>query len=195
VGDYTVITDVGNSLVRLLQKNMVPEPVSKPEMIGLCAPNDPGDFQLTLYLYHIEENGEFRQTSMITEGANKFRYPPMSLKLYFLLTSHSKTGINSRSADESMIIGRAMQVFYDNAVIASDNLEGVLRENGEGIQITFNKLSYEELQRIWSFPNTPYKLSVGYVVQPVLLSSTKTREVKRVTEADFTMDVFEGKRK
>ncbi|MGI6778028.1 MAG: DUF4255 domain-containing protein [Acetivibrionales bacterium] len=194
MGEYTVITDVGTSLIRLLQKNMIPEPIDKPEMIGLCSPNDPGDFQLTLYLYHIEENGDYRQNSMINENVNRLRYPPLSLKLYYLLTSHSKTGVYSRNADESMILGRAIQILHDNAVITPENLEGTLRDSGEGIQITFNKLTYEELQRIWAFPNIPYKLSVGYIVEPVLLNSRKTREVKRVTEADFSLDVYEGER-
>ena len=194
MADYTVINDVGNSLIKLLQNNMLPEPITKLEMIGLCGPNDPGDFQLTLHLYHIEENGEFRQNSMISEQVDKFRYPPMSLKMFYLLTAHSKTGIGSKSSDESMILGRAMQVFHDHPVIPAEQLEGGLRDHGESIQVVFNKLSYEELQRIWAFPNTAYKISLGYIVQPVLLNSTKTRKVKRVTEADFILGIHERKK-
>lgn len=195
MGDYTVLTDVGASLIKLLRENMTPVPVSKPEMIGLCSPGDAEDFQLTLHLYHIEENGEFRRNTMIMENADKLRYPPMSLRLYYLMTAHSKTGVNTRSTDEGMILGRAMQILYDNAVIEPENLEGSLRDHEEGIRITFNKLSYEELQRIWAFPNVPYKLSVGYVVQPVLLNSNKVRKVKRVVEADFSLDTYERKEK
>lgn len=192
MGDYTVLTDVGSSIVKLLQEHMTPEPISKPEKIGLCSPADPGDFQLTLYLYYVEENGDFRQNGMITENLNKMRYPPLSLKLHYLLTAHSKTELHTRSIDESKILGKAMQVLFDNNVLAGSRLEGGLKENRDGIQINMNKLTFEELQKIWAFPGAPYKLSVSYSVQPVLMNSTRMREIKRITDAQINLHQYGG---
>ena len=51
---YTVISDVSDTLVNLLREQLVPEPIKKQVNIGLCSPADKGDFQLTLYLYNID---------------------------------------------------------------------------------------------------------------------------------------------
>lgn len=55
---YTAISEVGNSLVELLRREMTPEPVSKPELIGLCSPYEPEDFQLTVFLFHCEQENQ-----------------------------------------------------------------------------------------------------------------------------------------
>jgi hypothetical protein len=174
--------DVGNSIVELLKRELTPEPIDKPEKVGLCSPNEPEDFQLTVHLYHIEENGNYRQNDMMIENKNRMRYPPLSLKLHYLITAHSKGKGSAKSEDEGRILGRVMQCLYDHSVIESNLLQGSLKEQEEGIRIAFNQMSYDELQRIWAYPNKPYKLSLSYMVEPVLLNSTRTRNVKRVTD-------------
>jgi hypothetical protein len=194
MGDYTLISDIGNTLVKLLQKNMVPEPVGKPEMIGLCSPNEPGEFTLTAFLYHIEESGEYRRNEMIAEATNKLRYPPVSLKLNYLVTAHSKAALSSRCLDENLILGRVIQTFNDNRTFELIQQDGTVRESDETLQIEYNNLSYDELRKIWSFTNAPYKLSLSFTVKPVLIDSKRTREVRRVAEAEFTLEMQRKKR-
>lgn len=188
VASYSVLMDVGNSMVDLLKRELTPEPIDKAEMIGLCSPNEPENFQLTVHLYHIEENGNYRQNNMMVENKNSMRYPPLSLKLYYLITAHSKGKGSVKSEDESRILGRVMQCLNDHSVIESNLLQGSLKEQEEGIRISFNQLSHDDMQRIWSYPNTPYKLSVGYTIEPVLLNSTRTRSIKRVTDVRIDLD-------
>lgn len=80
---YTAIADVGLSLTKMLQESLTPEPIKKLEKIGLCSPAERGDFQLTLYLYNIEESGEYRINTMIDKADGSQMYPP---KTFFFIT-------------------------------------------------------------------------------------------------------------
>ena len=52
--EYTAIYEAGESLAALLRSELTPEPVAKKEHIGLCEPQSPEDFQLTIWIYNIE---------------------------------------------------------------------------------------------------------------------------------------------
>jgi hypothetical protein len=160
---------------------MVPEPVSKPEIIGLCSPAEKGDFVVTVYLYSIEESGESRNNQMRSMGTGQLQYPPMAVYLDYLITAHSTADLQSRMLDENRILGRVMQIFHDNAIIKGSLLQGCLAEKNEPVRISLKKINVDEMSRIWNFPNIPYKLSVVYRVGPVDLESTRTRSTRRVT--------------
>lgn len=104
---YTAISEVGNSLVELLRREMTPEPVSKPELIGLCSPYEPEDFQLTVFLFHCEQENQ-AQPGFVQESRDVQRKAPLRLRLNFLITPHSKAPVQNRAADELRILGRAM---------------------------------------------------------------------------------------
>ena len=54
MAEYTAIFEAAEAVAELLRREMTPEPISKPELIGLCTPFEPEDFQLTVYLYALE---------------------------------------------------------------------------------------------------------------------------------------------
>lgn len=173
MGGYTAVADASNTILKLLRDNMLPEPIPGPEMIGLCSPAEKGDFRLGLYLYSTRENGEFNNTR--TPGV-----PPLSLSLYYLLTAYSTAELKSRAYDEYCILGRAMQVMNDNGIVGNSALQGTLAENNEELRIKLNYLSPDEMSKIWTFPDVPYRLSVGYIVGPVTISAGGGGDVRRV---------------
>ena len=182
IGGYTILADVGSSILKLLRDNMTPEPIPKQEMIGLASPADKGDFRLTMYLYSINEVGEFIYPEMRNVGLGLQQYPPLVVNLYYLLTAYSTAELNSRALDEHRILARSIQVIYDNAVLRDSVLQGVAAERNEEIRITRNNLSIEQLTDIWNrFVNVPYKLSMAYIVGPVNIDSTRIKETRRVT--------------
>lgn len=187
IADYTVISDVGNTLLKLLRDKMPVELISQREQISLCSPNEQGDSRLSLFLYNIRESGEFRPNQMINRGTGDLQYPPMSLELYYLITAHSKAELHSRSEDESMIIGKTMQILHDHSILRGSYLEGSLAEKNEEIKITLDNLHTDVLIRLWNFPNTPYKLSLSYAVGPVLLDSKRKKATKRVKEVEINV--------
>ncbi|UUZ86868.1 DUF4255 domain-containing protein [Paenibacillus sp. P26] len=186
-----MIADVGHTLVKLLREHLTPVLLSQPESIGLASPTDKGDFQLTLFLYSIQENADNRRTEMIGRGTNTLQFPPMALNLYYLITCHSASEISTRSLDEQRIMGKVMQVFHDHAVLRGADLQGSLAGSDEEIRIMPHPISMETAVSLFS--DTPYKLSLGYMAGPVYLDSTRTKQTKRVADAHFQLEEREGR--
>lgn len=185
IGDYSVIADVGQTLIGLLRDKMTPEPIPQPELIGMASPADKGDLALSLYLYSIKENGESRRTSMVDKGGGNLQYPPLSLDLFYLLTAHSNADPQFRVLDEQRIMGKALQVLYDHSILRGANLKGALAAGNEEIRVAMESLSADQLTGFWKFGDAPYKLTVGYRVGPVLLDSTRVKTVARVVEREI----------
>lgn len=164
---------------------MPSELIMHPEQIGLGSPSDPGDLRLCLFLYNIRENGEARKTAMIRKSTGELQYPPLSLELYYLFTAYSKAEMHARAQDEARILGKVMQIMYDNAIIQPYYLQGSLAEKNEEVRVTLDNLHTDVMIKLWNFPNTPFKLSLSYVVGPVMLDSKRTKQTKRVQEVEF----------
>ncbi|MUT67115.1 DUF4255 domain-containing protein [Paenibacillus sp. NEAU-GSW1] len=184
---YTAIADAGASLLRLLRDNMTPDPIPRPDLIGLSSPREAGDLALSLFLFNVTENGEARRTSMQDRGG-VLQYPPQTLDLYFLLTPHSNADRLTRSLDEQRILGKAMQTLYDNSIVKAPYLEGALAESGETLRISHASLDSDELLKLWQFGDMAYKLSTVYRVGPVLLDSNRTKSVSRVVERQIVLE-------
>ncbi|MDB5053996.1 MAG: hypothetical protein JWM44_2046 [Bacilli bacterium] len=184
IGQYTVIADVGMSLIQLLRENMVPEPVLQPEFIGLSSPIDKGDLSLSLFLYQIKESAD-RQTQMLSRGAGTLQFPPMTVELYYLLTAHSAAELQTRTLDEHRILGRALQVLYDHSILKNSALQGSLADTNEELRIVMESLPLDTMLTL--FPNIPYKLSVCFSVGPVYIDSTRVKATKRVIERDISI--------
>lgn len=187
MGYYTSIADVGAMMVKLLKENMCPEPILHPEHIGLASPADKGELSLSLFLYNIRESGEYRGNEVIVNNSGAIQYPPLSLNLYYLMTAHSSSDVTSRSYDESRILGRAMQVFFDNPILVKTSQFGGMTDSQEEVRIMLNNMPMEEMMKLWTFPNLPLKLSVGYMVGPVNIDSTRIKSKARVTRFDTTI--------
>jgi hypothetical protein len=69
------------------------------------------------------------------------------------------------------LLGRAMQVLYNNAVLSGSQLQGQLAGTVEALQITLSPLTIEERARVWYAIQKPYRLSVTYEVRVVNLDA------------------------
>lgn len=182
MAEYTAVYEAAAAVVELLRREMTPEPISKPELIGLCPPFEPEDFQLTVHLYHLEEENHRREPAYgyRQEGLESQRYAPLPLNLHLIITAHSKAVVMTRAADEQRLLGRAMQVIRDHPDL-TPYLSGSIAGAQEPVRLTLEKaLTAEQLMRVWSGANKPYKLSFGCVVNTVFIDSERTRAVARV---------------
>ena len=181
MADFSIISDVSNEVLKLLRENICPELIQSPESIALAAPTDKNaDFQLGLYLYDIQELREYQNLDMIRLRGNQAQYPPKPLNLFFALYMNTKSPMMSNVENEQRILGRAMQVLMDHAILYET------AENDEtSASITLLPMSYEEKTKIWSVLSIPYQLGIYFSVAPVLLSSRRIRSFKRVVAAEF----------
>ncbi|MFC5406962.1 DUF4255 domain-containing protein [Cohnella soli] len=173
-------------MLKLLREQLSPDPVPRPDLIGMASPVDKGDLVLSLYLCSIRENGEARRNELQPQGGT-LKFPPLAVDLQYLLTAHSTADLHTRTLDEHRVLGKAMQALYDNSVLRGAYLEGSLAESNEELRITSENYSSEQLTQLWQFGDNPYKLSLAYRVGPVLLESNRVKPVTRVLERNITL--------
>lgn len=185
MGSYTAISDTGKTIVEFLRQKCVP-PVAKSELIGLCSPDDTGNFSLCVCLYDIDESTDMHMGRDIVVDETHVQAPPSFLNLHYMIYTALKSDINIRAIDEQRILGRVYQAFSDSKMI-TENLQGTLADNAENVNITFENKPYDEKIKVWTAFNLPPRTSLFYKVNMVMIESTNVKEVKRVTDADITL--------
>ena len=117
---------------------------------------------------------------MIRLRGNMTQYPPKPLTLYFALYMNTKSQLMSNVENEQRILGRAIQVLMDHAILYDTG-----EDEDTSASITLLPLSYEEKTKISSVLSIPYQLGIYFSVSPVLLSSRRIRSFRRVVAAEF----------
>lgn len=188
LAEYTAIYEAANALVELLRANMTPEPVSKRELISLCSPYESENNQLTVYLFHIDEDQHSTQQGYFQQGENLQRAYPTGLTLSFLITAQSKAPTQLREADQYRMLGNVVQILHDHPIIESEYLTGSLKDSGASLHILIERLPHEQMVKIWNNSSMPYKLSLVVKLTGVSIDSERTRHVKRVESVDIGVD-------
>ena len=132
--------------------------------------------QINLFLYATEVNPAFRNDPM--PGAvppGRPGPPPLALVLRYLITAY---GDNSIDFSVHEILGRAMLVLHDNAILSNTQISGLDPEAGlsdqyEKIKITPLPLSLDDMSKLWTSFQSDYRLSAAYEVSVVLIESGK----------------------
>lgn len=178
------ISDVSQTMLNLLTESL------DGVKVELRSPKEPdADTHLTLFLYKVIENPflknaeEFPQTISVN-GALVQNSPPMTVDLYYILTAHAA---QLGAIEAHRALSRAMRVFYDHGVLRGSLLRTLDADRGLApdtvLRITLNPISLEDMTKLWSvFPDTPYEVSVTYLVTPVEIQSARTLETAPVVD-------------
>jgi hypothetical protein len=192
---YTVIGSVSETLKQLLwaqfqADTQITTVISDEQRISLEPPfkflkdsDETTQNCLSIYLYRVVENGDMKNRPLELREKNRLEYPPLSLNLFYLITPLT-TGI----ATDHLLLGRTMQVLYDNAILQGSNLEGVLADTTEELRVILNPISIEDITRIWSGFMRPYRLSVSYEVKVVYIDSERQKGTEQIRrkQLEFT---------
>lgn len=181
MSDYNAISDVGKTLIQLLEDNIEDASLIGENQITLSSPEEiEPDKKLSLFLYQVTENAYLKNEELHSLNTKKLKYPPLTLSLFYLVTPHTKN-----MDSDHVILGKVMQIFHDNSILRGSVLKDSLV--GDELRLILNPLSTEELNKIWTVisKTKTYKLSVCYEVTPVRIDSMREREVTRVTEREL----------
>ena len=181
--DYTVLRAVSGALRDLLADEFATDPTVNAIVVGSAGivfsnptetAQNPAN-RLSLWLYQVTEN-EFLKNDppRPSNGLDRLRQPPLPLNLFYLLTPFAL----DREAD-LLLLGKSMEVLYDNAIIL---LRDAVSGQTEELRIILCRLTLEELTRIWEALREPYRLSVCYQVRVTRIDSRREPEVARVVE-------------
>lgn len=192
MADYTVIADVSEKLTELLQNELVPTTIPGKDKIALCSPSDKSDASLGIFLFDIRESEEIRQSSMVSHGMNKIKYPPIYLTLYYMVTAYSNGDVRYKMISEERILGKVIQYFHDYPLISLDDIDPA-ETGGVDLHIEMLRIDSTEKSRIWNFPDIPYKTSIFYKVSPVSIDSARMKNVTRVNRVEINVASKEGR--
>lgn len=169
--DLSVVTD---TLKRLVETEWPNAPLWTPatplfavEVTGLSpeAARQGQGAQLSLYLYHVEEDkateGLFWTAQAQSAGGPPLRYQPLALDLYYLVSAYAEG--NYVHEQQSMSI--AMRVFHENPVVSGAGPDGLPWQ----VTLTLERRSYDELSRLWQATTSALRLSAVYRASVVLL--------------------------
>jgi hypothetical protein len=189
MSEYTVIRDVSETLRSLLEANLhqvnsvtIPVTVNSPRRV-----NVPSGHLLNLYLYQIQEDSFAKNRPPIPVGTTTQRRAPLALDLYYMMTPYVPDQSND-ALDEHIVMGDAMRILYDNAVISGSLLQGALAHTATEIVIVICKTNLEEQTRIWNSLQSSHRLSVCYQARVVLVDSDDEIEGPRVLDEEIVYD-------
>lgn len=149
--------------------------------------------QLNLYLYRLTPNSRWRHVGALTSAQTKMAAEqeqlPLALDLHYLLTAYGE-----RDLQAEVLLGYAMQFFYETPVLARETIRATLASLGAGNgshagmtalsssmlgeqleQITIRPefLNTEEMSRLWSGFQARSRLSATYEVSVVLIEGRR----------------------
>lgn len=137
---------------------------------------DPQYNQLNLFLYHASTNPAWRNRDLPTQTKRgETGQPPAALDLHYFLTAYAH-GNNDLLAQR--LLGRAIEILQDCPVLPLDLLQSAqpgsdVHRQLERVRVSPATVSMEELSRMWSTFQAPYRLTVVYQVSVVLIESTR----------------------
>ena len=189
MSDYVVVSDVGDTLKKLLWNHLRADPgiysdiIASEDDITLLSPQEMevgNSRKLSLFLYQITECPYLKNQEMERIDSGMLRSIPLPLVLSYLITPNT----NDRKKDH-ILLGKVMQILYDNAIMKGSILQGTLAGTDDELHVVLYSLPFDEMVRLWqSFTEVSFKLSVCYQVTPVKIDSTREIEAKRVVKKE-----------
>jgi hypothetical protein len=183
MGDYTVLAEVGESLVGVLWEEIQIDPqvnslIDNENRISLDSPFDlqnNDSVKLSIYLYRITENASLKNQFPVQGNGAQLRKPPLTLDLHYLVTPLVGT-----VGDQQIILGKVMQVFYDRSILQGTDLVGSLVASGEEVRVILNPVALEETTRVWQAMEMSYRLSLVYLVRVAMVDSRREQFIQPV---------------
>jgi hypothetical protein len=171
----TAIADVTDTLAGLLRAEQ--RNTDDPFVVTVESPATEGltDNKINLYLFRIEENSFAKNREWQASGDEILYKAPLSLNLFYVLTPYTTHQVSGQK-----MLGEAMRILYDHAIIGPPWTLGSLEHTAEPLKVDLCAFNLEDITRVWNAFNVPYRLSVCYQVRIVFIDSAVEREAKRV---------------
>ncbi len=176
---YSIISDIGKGLVNMLRDKLVPEPLDKPEQIGMCEPRNRGGYVVGVHPYDIQENRDGKLQEALTLPDGTIQSPPARIEIYFMISVASNAEMDNKAIEEARIIGRVIQVMNDNPQIPSIYMPQTMEYPREIVPVSMLPLNIEEKVKIWTLFGESYKISSFYVVGPISIESENIQKPQK----------------
>ncbi|EOD67832.1 DUF4255 domain-containing protein [Amycolatopsis vancoresmycina] len=181
MGDFGVIADVSTTIVTALTTALRSLGGEQPPIAvlhDLSEPVTPPPPMLTVFLYEIAEDPASRNRPPVRSlppDPPRTRKPPMALLLRYLITPWG-----GDQPTQHRMLGRALQVFYDDAILDGPQLSGSLAGTTDALHLSLTALTLDQKSWVWYAIQKPYRLSLNYEVRVVNLDVATELAVRPV---------------
>jgi hypothetical protein len=124
--------------------------------------------QVNLFLFQTSPNASWRNVAPEPAGPGGLRPPPLALNLLYIMSAHGRDDDDPEPFSHRLL-GETMRVLHEQPVL--DLAEPGLAPAGGAarVRVTLQPLSLEEMTKLWTIFQTPYRLSVVYEATVVLI--------------------------
>jgi Pvc16 N-terminal domain len=129
--------------------------------------------QVNIFLYQTAPNAALRNSGMPGTRSGDLTQAPLALNLYYMVTAY---GRNFDDVLSHRLLGRAMSLIHDRAILLPSDIEKALpgadlARQFEHVRLTPQPMTAEELSKLWTTFQTPYRISCAYEARVVLIES------------------------
>jgi hypothetical protein len=193
VSSTEIINNVNTTLYNILRESLQPLGPDLNIIFGSPADEDGSadtTAKLSVFLYNIMEDPFSRNRPDELRGGNRLLSfkPPLAVNLYYMLTPFSgpsgstdTNNVRIRVQAHNMI-ALAMRAFYNNAMVSPRYFPPDTTLGESHVRISSVQMNLEEITKIWSSFNKPFRLSVCYEVSIVRIQSEETPKEVSVVE-------------
>lgn len=135
--------------------------------------------QLNLFLYHTALNAGWRNTDLPNQVKPGERgLPPLALNLYYMITAYAREDSDNADPSSHRVFSAAMSVLHDYPILKKTDIVAALPDNDlalqlERMRITPQPLSVDEIYKLWTAYQAPYRISAAYELTVALVDSTQ----------------------
>jgi hypothetical protein len=120
--------------------------------------------RVNLFLYRVAVEPQLRNREWLPKPGTTsvMQPPPLDLDLFYLVTPYAKLDDEFGQADAHDLLGDAMRVLHQFAIVPEAHLAGTLKQ-GE-VKVTLHSEDTEEIGKLWTALGQPFHLSAMYEV-------------------------------
>jgi Pvc16 N-terminal domain len=168
---------------------------SLPPSRVLTSANGADANQLNLFLYHVTPNAGWRNAAFPSRGdqGQRLTNPPLALDLHYLLSAYGKERLNAE-----ILLGCAMHALHESPFLTRDAIRAALSstappgdpigdmlralgasglaEQIEQIKISPQTFNTEEMSKLWTAFQAPYRPTAAYLATVVLIESRRSTQ-------------------
>jgi hypothetical protein len=134
--------------------------------------------QLNIFLYHTALNSGWRNMDLPGQSKPGERgTPPLPLNLYFMITAYARDDNDNLDLSGHRVLAGAMSVLHDYPLLKKADIDSALPNSElalqiERVRISPQPLSVDEIYKLWTVYQSPYRISAAYELTVALIDST-----------------------
>jgi hypothetical protein len=183
VSNGSAIAAAAATLRQILRDNGIKVTLLPPDLAGKGTIADHG--QVNLFLFQTSIDAAWRNQDLpgrVKPG--EAARPPLPLNLHFLLTAYADAAAGDQEGLKRYdLLGKAMRIFADHPVLGRDEIQRAtnidvpgsdLQDQVERVRINPETPTTEEISKLWTAFQTPYRASAYYQLSVVLIESQRS---------------------